>query len=129
MPREGAPALYGATYTGFVIALAVAIAAMAAIISGMFLDHWMQWDHSWRVREDADVVRSMRDREDIHATHRWGAISVESLWGHDTHITGIVVVCEGGAIRTGEADHTIPAGTVQTLDIIDTADTIRGACP
>lgn len=92
------------------IALGVGMAAMAVLAAGMLLEYYAERDRIERVRDIHDEIRISRLREDVSATHQDPGILLENRWGGDTQITGLIVICDGGAILTAPLNHSVPAG-------------------
>ena len=92
------------------IALGVGMAAMAVLAAGMLLEYYAERDRIERVRDIHDEIRISRLREDVSATHQNPGILLENRWGGDTQITGLIVICGGGAILTAPLNHSVPAG-------------------
>ncbi|MCE2508313.1 MAG: hypothetical protein J4G04_03300 [Nitrosopumilaceae archaeon] len=106
------------------IALGVGMAAMAVLAAGMLLEYYAERDRIERVRDISDEVRAARLRESVSATHQHPGILLENRWGGDTQITGLIVICDGGAILSAPLNHSVPAGG--SILISDMPD--PGAC-
>jgi len=107
-----------------VIALGVGMAAMAVLAAGMLLEYYAERDRIERVRDISDEIRAARLREDVSASYQDPGILLENRWGGDTHITGLIVICDGGAILRAPLHHSVPAGGSALID--DVPD--PGAC-
>ena len=100
------------------------MAAMAVLTAGMLIEYYMEQDRIERARNASDDIRTARVREEIHATYEHPGIRLENTWGGDTSITGIIVVCDSGAILRAPFLHHVPAGaSILVQDVPD-----AGAC-
>ena len=112
-----------------VIALAIGIGAMTILAAGMILEYVAEMGRTEQVRSAADAIQERKHREDIRARFNGSGIDVESVWAGTTRITGIVVICDGGAVRTSSMDHVVPAGKSVHLDAEGVVSAVRGSCP
>lgn len=111
------------------IALAVGISAMAVLTAGILLDYTIERDRVERVREGSDAVQAERVHERLEAKYDDDSVRVRNLWGGQSTLTGIIVICDDGTILTGEADQTIGAGRTETIRIMDDINEVREGCP
>lgn len=112
-----------------VIALAVGISAMAVLTAGILLDYTVERDRVERVRDDSDAVQAMRVHERLEAKYGDDVVTVRNLWGGDSTLTGIVVICDDGTILTGEADQVVGAGRTEAVPIMNKINAVREGCP
>ena len=92
------------------IALAVGMAAMAVLTAGMLLEYYTQQEHTESIRYMSDETRGERMREEISATYEHDGILLENRWVGDTSITGVIIICDNGAILRAPLYDIIPAG-------------------
>ena len=110
------------------IALAVGISAMAVLTAGILLDYTAERDLVERVRDGSDAIQTDRVREHLQAKYQDDSVRVRSLWGGQSTITGIVVVCGDGAILTASTSHTVGAGQTDDIRMNREIDRVRGGC-
>lgn len=123
------PPLNRAARLAPVIALAVGISAMAVLTAGILLDYTIERDRVERVRDGSDAIQADRVRERLEAKYDDDdAVTVRNLWGGDSALTGIVVVCDDGTILTGEANHTVGAGRTATIRMLPDINSVRAGC-
>ena len=110
------------------IALAVGISAMAVLTAGILLDYTAERDLVERVRDGSDAIQTDRVREHLQAKYQDDSVRVRSLWGGQSTITGIVVVCGDGTILTASTGHTVGAGQTDDIRMTREIDRVRGGC-
>lgn len=110
------------------IALAVGMGAMAVLAAGLLLEYISEYEETERVRSASDAIQERRMREDIGVRSNASGIQIESRWAGQTKIVGIVVICDGGAIRSASFEHTVEAGSSTYLGIANKIVAVRGLC-
>lgn len=111
-----------------VIALAVGMGAMAVLAAGLLLEYISEFEETEQVRSASDAIQERRMREDIRVRFNHTGVQIESEWAGLTQITGIVVICDNGAIRSASLGHTVEAGRQTYLGIADEITAVRGLC-
>lgn len=101
---------------------------MAILAAGLLLDYISEYEEIERVRAASDIIQEKRMREDIRITSNETGIQIDSAWAGQTRITGIVVICDDGAIRSASFEHTVEAGASVHLGIAGKIAAVRGLC-
>lgn len=101
---------------------------MAVLAAGLLLEYISEYEETQRVQAASDAIQERRMRESVHVRSNATGVHIESEWAGQTEITGIVVICDDGAIRSASIQHTIPAGSSSYLGIANQIAAVRGLC-